>query len=568
MNAACSRLSDTALGNRRRSLFVSITLAIAIFTCVFIAFAPALNGQFISWDDDPNFLSNKHWRGLGFDQLKWMFTAFHMGHYQPITWLTLGFDYVRGGMDPRGYHLTNIVLHSVNAVLVFILALRLLSWALSGHSRDRSMSIQLGAAAAALLFGVHPLRVESVAWITERRDLVSGCLLLLTALAYLRSADSVPRRPRWLGGALALYVLSLMAKVSGVPLVAVLLALDWYPLRRSLREPAVWLEKIPIAIAAVLFALIAIIGQSHDQTLTAWARHPSSGRIAQSLYGLIFYLEKTIAPMHLLPLYELHLPIHPWDFKYIIPAILVLASAVAIVLGRKRAPALMTAMICYAALLAPVLGLVQTGPQMVADRYSYLPSIGLMIALAGGAVALWRWRRSAALAAAMIALAAFASITLGILTWHQCAVWRSTDSFWTYLIRNDPDGAYANNGYGWLLLTSGHSRESIPYLRNSIEINPWYENGFLNLWDALKQVGANDELAQSLEQAMGFANPYVRTDALVQRGFLAMERGEVAQALNEFEAALAITPDDSEAQRGLRIARDKSHNSSDQPARP
>lgn len=182
------------------SALIIWTLALAVFIIVFVTFMPALKNGFVDWDDTDNFLRNTDYRGMGPDNIQWMFTTFYMGHYQPLTWLTLGLDASCGEvlfhdrLDPHPYHLTNNLLHSLNAVLVFLIALRLIGWR-RANDQVRPLPPQAllgGAAVAALLFGVHPLRVESVAWLSERRDLLSGFFILLTVLAYLR-ANEPPR---------------------------------------------------------------------------------------------------------------------------------------------------------------------------------------------------------------------------------------------------------------------------------------------------------------------------------------------------------------------------------------
>src|SRR3989449_1673196 len=161
----------------------------------FAAFLPALHNQFVNWDDDKNFLENPHYRGLGWTQLSWMWTT-HMGHYIPLTWMTFGLDYLLWGMNPRGYHLTNLLLHAANAVVFFFITRRLLTRALPSPS-ERGHALAVSAAFAALVFAIHPLRVESVAWATERREFLSGSFYLPAAPAFLPASAMPEGRPRW-----------------------------------------------------------------------------------------------------------------------------------------------------------------------------------------------------------------------------------------------------------------------------------------------------------------------------------------------------------------------------------
>src|SRR5262249_6863530 len=189
--------------------------ALIIAAATLVVFWPVLGNQFVNWDDDKNFLVNPSFRGLGIANLRWMFTTFHLGHYHPLTWLSLGIDYVIWGLDPAGYHLSSLLLHTANAVLFYCVALRLLGGRI------------LAAAFGALFFALHPLRVESVAWASERRDVLSGMFYLVTLLAYLRAHQEGPRR-RWLAISLAAFAAALLSKAIVVSLPVVLLLLDVY----------------------------------------------------------------------------------------------------------------------------------------------------------------------------------------------------------------------------------------------------------------------------------------------------------------------------------------------------
>jgi len=211
-------------------------IAVVIAQLVVVAFSPALRAGFVLWDDDAYFLHNPYYRGLGPAQLRWMFTVMS-GHYMPLTWLTHGLDYVLWGMRPAGYHAVNVGLHALAAVIAYFVARRVLAAAVGPVQAG---ALRAGAAVAALIFAVHPLRVESVAWITERRDVLCGVFFLLAVLCYLRALDSGARR-RWYWLAVALAALALASKAMAVTLPAVLLLLDIYPLGRL--GPGRWLRR-------------------------------------------------------------------------------------------------------------------------------------------------------------------------------------------------------------------------------------------------------------------------------------------------------------------------------------
>ncbi|MGH7828942.1 MAG: hypothetical protein ACREP8_02080, partial [Candidatus Binatia bacterium] len=225
----------------------------------FIAFLPALQNGFVDWDDYKNLVENPHYRGLAWTELRWMFTTFHIGHYHPLTWMSFGLDYWLWGMDPMGYHLASLVLHAANALLFYFVSLRLLRLGFSLPVLPQ-LSLPVAAAVAALFFSLHPLRVESVAWATERRDVLSGFFLLSTVLCYLRAitaAEGGQARWRWLAAAWIVYALALLSKAIGMTLPLILLILDVYPLKRlgggrgkwfGLEARKVWWEKIPFLL--------------------------------------------------------------------------------------------------------------------------------------------------------------------------------------------------------------------------------------------------------------------------------------------------------------------------------
>src|SRR5437879_12122341 len=224
-------------------------LLVALFTLA--AFLPTLQNQFVSWDDDKNFLDNPHYRGLAWTHLRWMWTT-HMGHYIPLTWMTLGLDHLLWGMNPRGYHLTSLLLHTTNAVVFYFVVLRILTLALPGpFERDHVLAVSAGV--AALLFAIHPLRLDCVAWVTERRDVLSGLFYLLTIVAYLRACERNERGRGWYWLSVALFGCAVLSKSMAVSLPILLMILDVYPLRRLggsigwRSEPArrAYIEKIP-----------------------------------------------------------------------------------------------------------------------------------------------------------------------------------------------------------------------------------------------------------------------------------------------------------------------------------
>lgn len=541
-------------------------VAFVVFLAAFAACWPALSNGFVDWDDPGNFLTNSDYRGLGLAQLRWMFTTFHYGHYQPLTWLSHGLNFVVGramfgdGMDPRPYHFTNNLLHAINAALVLLLARRLLAIALPPVAPRRILA---AAAVAALVWGLHPMRVEPVAWVTERRDVLSAFFFLLALLAYLRAQVPGARYGRWFGLAVLLYVCCLLSKVIAVTLPFVFVILDAYPLRRFSTSASVpgrpdlrraLIEKVPLLALSLGFGLIAAIGQNRANWLIPLSIHPLPARIATCFYGLWFYLWKAMLPIGLNPLYALPTPMDIMTFRFIAPAVMTFLAAAALLLSKRRWPAsLYAAAAFYLLLIAPVLGILQNGPQLVADRYCYLAHIGWIVWLAGAGVA-WLCRsqvRSAALAtAASIVLCA----TLAGLTWRQTKVWNSTASLWSYAYHLDPDSSYAANSYGYVLLSAGRVEESIPLFRDAIRLNPRLNSrAYNNLCTALDRAGKLEEALAARVESLKYLPNEERADAYNSMGDLLLRLNRSDEAESPLKLAVGINPRHARALGNLGV---------------
>ena len=519
----------------RASATITRRDAALVAVLTLLVFSPALGNHWVEFDDLFNFGDNPHYRGLGWDQLVWMFTTAWGGHWTPIAWLTLGLDYVVWGMNPLGYHLTSVLWHAANAALVFAVAARLLrhAWPEAGEG-----TLRLGAGAAALFFALHPLRVESVAWITERRDLVSGFFYLLTVLCWLvmlERADGARRR--WYGAALGAYGLALLSKSIVISLPLVLLVLDVYPLRRLSRRTL--LEKVPfLALALVLAVLTAV---SFRSALSPLEYYGPAARVGMVAYSLVFYAWKTVVPADLSPVYEL-----PWRVSILDPAFLAatlvaLAAFAALIAARRWWPAGLAAAIAYALALAPVSGLVQAGPQLVADRYSYLATLGLALLIGGGLMAVMA--RDAAgelrpgLARLVVGVVGAWLVILSALTVSQVLVWHDDRSLWEHALAIDPDCGRCNKGFARYQATSGAAEAR---LRRILAVNARDADARTRLGALLVQqrryVEAETELRTALRDVPDSA------DALSYLGMALFESGRPAEAVPVLERAVSLAP--------------------------
>lgn len=533
-----------------------------------MAFLPVLLNEFVNWDDYETLLDNPHYRGLGWTQLSWMFTTFYMGHYQPLSWLTFGLDYLLWGMEPLGYHLTNLLIHAVNAALFYFIGLRLLPLGLSSSPVPRDFSLPTAAGFAALLFAVHPLRVESVAWATERRDVLSSLFFLWTILCYLRAtAVTTGQRARmwWMNGGLIVYTLSLLSKASGIILPAVLLVLDVYPLRRLSGGPRkwfgsearrVWWEKVPFLLLAVTFGIVALLAQREAGALKPLESYGPTQRLAQALFGIAFYLWKTIAPMGLSPLYEIPARFSLSDWPFLVTGLVVLVISVVFIIAGHRWPAWLACWVCYIVTLAPVLGIAQSGVQFVADRYSYLSCLAW--ALLGGAGIFYGWqlwgrgRLGERTFFSTMGLAAVVVIGLGLLTWRQAQVWHDSETLWRHVLAVDPDSSLAHNNLGNALFRRDKLEEAIKHYRQAIEIDPNYARAHYNLGYALANQGKREEAIEHYRQTLQIDPTIVEAD--INMGNLLVQKDKFEEGIGHYRHALELRPGDSKTHFRLGAA--------------
>lgn len=515
-----------------------------------LAYWPALSQGFVLGDDHNNFVYNEAWRGLSRERLAWMWSTFHLGHWQPLTWMTFGAEYGWFGLTPgtpdppegARYHISNLALHAATAAAVYFLFLRLLERGSGSGGAPRARS--WCAAGAALLWAVHPLRVENVAWATERRDLLSGLLLVATTLAYLRFTS----RPgaRACAPMLALYALSLCAKAWGMTLPAVLLVLDVFVLGRARGDGAVGvrrlvLEKLVFLPFALAAAWLAARAQSTTQATLSLADHGPVERVTQAAYGLVFYVAKTLVPWKLSTHYLLEDDVRVAAPEHLGSLLLVLAALVGLVRWRRRWPALLGAAAAYAILVSPVLGFLQSGMQKVADRYAYLALIPLFALLAAGLELLARrGRRPRALALVVSALLALSFAA----TWRQTRVWRSSLALFARAVQVEPDNYIAQMNYATALREAGRLDEAREHTERSIAADGSARNAYARF-----HLGLVLQMSGDLEGAVAAWRDTLAVDP-VHRPSLEMAAGQLAQlgrgqeGVALFEASLRARPGD------------------------
>jgi tetratricopeptide (TPR) repeat protein len=516
-----------------------------LLLAVVVTYAPARQNDFVSFDDNIYVTDNgpvQH--GLSARGVGWAFRAERGGNWHPLTWLSLMADAEWQGVGPAGFHLTNVLLHALNTLLVFWL-LRI------------STGARLPSALVAALFGLHPLHVESVAWVSERKDVLSTFFGLLAMVVYVRWTRR--RSARLYAGMLTLFIFSLMSKSMLVTLPALLLLLDLWPLRRLEADPAggraaasplgLLKEKLPLFAASALISLVAIEFQGRSRSLASLEQFSFDTRLANAATATLGYLRKTIWPSDLAFFYPHELP-GLLDAHTIASALILLAITVAALYWRRSLPFLAVGWLWYLVTLAPVIGLVQIGEQAMADRYTYFPLIGIFVAL------VWLARAGLARLGASsdtALLIPFLPILLAaaLLTRFQIATWSNDLSLSRHALRVTRDNYVAHQNLGVLYERRGDLERALEHHRAAVRIKPGAER-YLNLANAERRAGdlqrAKAGYRAAIEREAGFAAAHYNLATIL------LAEGAAAESIPHYEAALLSKPDFALAHRGLAAA--------------
>ncbi len=525
---------------------------------VAVAFLPSLGNGWVDWDDTENYLENARFRGLGPDQLRWALSTYHVGVYQPLSWMICGAEYLAFGMDATGYHLVSLIFHALNAGLLFVLVRALVRRCRPGLAAGSPGAVEAGAFLATALFAVHPLRVEVVAWNSCQQYLPAASFAILAALAYLRAhpADG-PGRPGWAAASGVLLLLGMLCKAAAIGVAGALVVLDFYPLGRlgggpgrllGPRARGVWAEKVPFLAMAAYFSVQAVLAKTSNQSLVPISQYGIAARIAHASFGVFFYPFKTFVPTRLCTNY--YLPEgynwYPWPGW---PAILgLLAVSAAMVRIRSRRPATVAAWAAYLVLLAPSLGAIRIGSQYAADRYVYFASMPWTALLAGGLAALlargpaWRW---GTIGTALALVAA-----LGALSWGLTETWKDSEALSRQVLASNPAPPPETlNALGRTRARRGAADEAEALYRDALRRDPTYAPARVSLGLLrLDQGRFEDALAEFREAARLRpldAEPHINLGAVFGR------MGRLEDASDEFREALRLRPDNQIARENL-----------------
>ncbi|MDA0205502.1 MAG: tetratricopeptide repeat protein [Acidobacteria bacterium] len=501
-----------------------------------LVFLPSVGNDFVNWDDDRNFLDNPDYRGLGPSQIAWAFQAFVLGHYHPLAWLSSSLDYVLWGMNPAGYHFSNVVLHAITAVLVFLLFVELLKKALN---RESSPQLVWAAAAGALLFSLHPLRVESVTWASERRDVLCGVFYAGTLLLYIRGKVS------W---AIAAFAGALLSKILAVTLPLVLLLIDFYPLRRRFNWCTLS-EKLPFfALAAVagFYALTRTTGSFGSATADV-GLYPDL-RIGLSVYGLAFYLLKTLVPISLYPQYVYSLEPLVTDPRTLGAAVFVLVVTALAIWQWKTRPWIVAVWGAYVVTLLPVLSLLRLDrQQVVADHHTYLATLGVACLVAGTCLLQLEKHNKSILPLAAVTLTVLSGLTV-----YQIRHWSDSKALWSRTVEGQPLSIVAHNNLGRAVLAEGDAAAAMQHFERAVELDPQYAQAQYNLGSLQMQLGSLTAAEASLRAAVEREPRLAQAQNALGNCLLRQQR--LAEAVPHYEAALEAAPGYADAHYNFGVA--------------
>jgi Flp pilus assembly protein TadD len=512
MTASPSRV--TAFEGKSAIALICALLALAVIA----VYWPALNGNFIIYDDPDYVYQNPQvLQGLSWSGVVWAFTHLYAGNWHPLTWLSHMLDVQWYGLKAGGHHATSVLLHAANTVLLFL-------WL------RRATGFVWRSAFVAAVFGLHPLHVESVAWIAERKDVLSTFFFLLTLMAYTRYVRKLEVKNQAseinslaLGSFLYLpsywcafvfFALGLMGKPMLVTLPFVLLLLDYWPLNRirglefGIADfKVLLLEKIPFLALSAGSCVVTFLAQQRGKAVLATAILPVMDRFEHSLISYLLYLEKMFRPVSLVPYYPLYLPIH--DDQVILPVFVLLLVSWAVLVFRRQRPYLVTGWLWYLGTLVPVIGFIQVGGQAMADRYTYVPLIGLFVAitwLVSEIGAAWPYRR---LILAVVSVGVL--VTCGKLTATQVGYWQNSETLARHSLAVTTGNAAMEKLLGDALFAQGKNEEAGAHYAEAVR-----------LWPGV------------IELRCDLARAYIR-------------QGRLAEAIESCQAALDINPDEFKA---------------------
>jgi tetratricopeptide (TPR) repeat protein len=511
--------------------YVYIVVVLLTVTCL-AAFGRIAHNGFINFDDPKYLTENLHIQsGLNFQNLKWAFSAVVVSNWHPLTMLSHMLDWTLFGNNAGGHHLMSLLFH-IGAVIFLFLFL------------FKTTNNLWPAAFAAAFFALHPLRVESVAWASERKDVLSMFFGMAALYAYAFYAEK-EKIARYLI-CLVLFALSLMSKPMLVTLPFVLLLLDYWPLKRLTvsgsfndmlkKSGRLIKEKIPFFALAVASGIVTVWVQNKGGSVSSMDALPFLHRAQNAIVSYIAYLEKIFLPVNLAVFYPYELLLPTW--KVIAALMVLLFITVSVIYYIRKLPFLFVGWFWYQGTLIPVIGLVQVGTQAMADRYTYLPSIGISIMLAWGIALFFTKKTSRKIILFPAAVAVV--LILSALTWRQCGYWKNSITLYEHTLSVTRNNEKIHNNLGYVLLEKGDIHTSIEHFNAAIRLNPYHHGFYMNRGEALSKAGMYQGALEDFNKSISLKPDYA--DAWYNRGTLHGKLGNSQAALEDLNEAIRVQP--------------------------
>ncbi len=510
-------------GRHRTRFLIALLLAGAVLA----VYWPVLGFDFVSYDDTLYVTRNPRvQRGLGAESLRWAWTTLYAANWQPLAWMSHMVDWRLYGPLAAGHHATSVLIHVANTLLLFVLL-------------DRTTGSPWRSALVAALFAVHPLHAESVAWVSERKDVLSAFFWFLTLLAYLRYVRA-PSVGRYAVVAIGL-VLGLAAKPMVVTLPFTLLLLDYWPLGRfgaAAPRPTAWRpvrEKLPLLALVAAASALTLVAQRRDGAMASLELYPLGVRIGNAVVSYVIYLGKTVWPRNLSILYP-----HPgatlsgWEIAAC-AVVLLVVTAIA-VHERRRRPYLLVGWVWYVVTLTPAIGIIQAGEQGMADRFTYVPLVGIFVAFAW----LLPARAGSGVPYLVPVLTAAALLALMVRTARQLPVWRDSVTLYTNALGVNERNPTAHANLGAELVKSGRVEEARVHFERCVELSPRCTTGHVNLAALLLNDGHVDEAIARFEEILRIRPD--STDAHQGLGDALARLGRVTEAEAQYQEVLRREP--------------------------
>jgi len=591
----------SALSKREiHSALPTYLFPLIIFSTIFIIFRSSLGNGFVEWDDNDYILNSHFIRSFSLDNIREMFTNSHTGIWHPVTWFSHAIDYQLFGLDPMGHHFIGIIFHGFNAIWVYFIFIRLATIIQPGW--DKVTPLFLGGIVTALLFACHPLRVESVAWASEKKDLLSAFFILPTFLTYLNFTNHQESKfkNRWYFLTLILFILSLMSKPMVVTFPVLLLIIDAFILNRTAGLKTIvpiLIEKIPFFIISLTFGILAIFSQTGSGAIVSLETLTLDNRLLNAIRVLIFYISKTIYPQSLVPLYPLPMDLSLGDHRIIFAlAIFFGITLICIKLWKNEKPLCLAAWLYYLVAVLPIIGLIQVGRQGAADRYTYLPTLSFYFLL-GGCIAWFLIKYSPAFKKkfyVFLGLIIGGGILTGlaIKTDKQIKVWNNSETFSASIIKVypnkiplahfkmariyksrglrekakeeyhlalkiNPNYHSSLNDLGLMAMDEGHLKEAESFFRSGLKIRPdeVFNTNLGTLFIKKKQYQLAEEY---LIKALSLNPEY--SDAHNNLGMVYLHFGKLKMAENHFRSAIQFNPNFIQAFGNLGVMYKKTGN--------